>query len=604
MRRLLRTLGAGRHPDARASFFLSPLAELLPRDGEKRRKARQRSRKGRPQPESARETGRTHEVGEKVGEKKSLEEAEEQETAKKKKVENSSEDAVLKNIQDDGIRKVCSRLIKAKVVGMGMGKRRELRIVVRVASDGKEAEQRARGLSSSTAFSASEEERDRKSKIGKGEEPAALLPGCCPGWPDLPTQGLDPVDRKGRGMQKLETGQRGYANGRIMRRLLRTLGAGRHPDARASFFLSPLAELLPRDGEKRRKARQRSRKGRPQPESSRETGRVASDGKEAEQRARGLSSSTAFSASEEERDRKSKIGKKEKTESFSFFARPRNGHERPSLIYRPKLCLSRVLGKRGRGAGRLLPGCCPGWPDLPTQGLDPVDRKGRGMQKLETGQRGYANGRIMRRLLRTLGAGRHPDARASFFLSPLAELLPRDGEKRRKARQRSRKGRPQPESARETGRVASDGKEAEQRARGLSSSTAFSASEEERDRKSKIGKLCLSRVLGKRGRGAGRLLPGCCPGWPDLPTQGLDPVDRKGRGMQKLETGQRGYANGRIMRRLLRTLGAGRHPDARASFFLSPLAELLPRDGEKRRKARQRSRKGRPQPESARETGR
>ncbi|KAJ1149830.1 hypothetical protein NDU88_002634 [Pleurodeles waltl] len=58
MRRLLRTLGAGRHPDARASFFLLPLAELLPRDGEKRRKARQRSRKGRPQPESARETGR------------------------------------------------------------------------------------------------------------------------------------------------------------------------------------------------------------------------------------------------------------------------------------------------------------------------------------------------------------------------------------------------------------------------------------------------------------------------------------------------------------------------------------------------------------------
>ncbi|KAJ1149831.1 hypothetical protein NDU88_002635 [Pleurodeles waltl] len=186
---------------------------------------------------------------------------------------------------------------------------------------------------------------------------------------------------------------------------------------------------------------------------------VASDGKEAKQRARGLSSSTAFSASEEERDRKSKIGKfsvkkyKYGPESFSFFARPRqstNGHERPSLIYRPKLCLSRVLGKRG--AGRLLPGCCPGWPDLPTQGLDPVDRKGRGMQKLETGQRGYANGRIMRRLLRTLGAGRHPDARASFFLSPLAELLPRDGEKRRKARQRSRKGRPQPESARETGR--------------------------------------------------------------------------------------------------------------------------------------------------------
>ncbi|KAJ1149776.1 hypothetical protein NDU88_002581 [Pleurodeles waltl] len=59
----------------------------------------------------------------------------------------------------------------------------------------------------------------------------------------------------------------------------------------------------------------------------------------------------------------------------------------------------------------------------------------------------------MRRLLRTLGAGRHPDARASFFLSPLAELLPRDGEKRRKVHQRSRKGRLQPESARETGRV-------------------------------------------------------------------------------------------------------------------------------------------------------
>ncbi|KAJ1149829.1 hypothetical protein NDU88_002633 [Pleurodeles waltl] len=265
-----------------------------------------------------------------------------------------------------------------------------------------------------------------------------------------------------------------------MRRLLRTLGAGRHPDARASFFLSPLAELLPRDGEKRRKARQRSRKGRPQPESARETGRVASDGKEAKQRARGLSSSTTFSASEEERDRKSKIGKVRESERekdgggsclwqkrrsghcpcplwaegkdrvLFFLCLPPPVHERLSLIYRPKLCLSRVLGKRG--AGRLLSGCCPGWPDLPTQGLDPVDRKGRGMQKLETGQRGYANGRIMRRLLRTLGAGRHPDARASFFLSPLAELLPRDGEKRRKARQRSRKGRPQPESAKEAGR--------------------------------------------------------------------------------------------------------------------------------------------------------
>ncbi|KAJ1149823.1 hypothetical protein NDU88_002627 [Pleurodeles waltl] len=184
---------------------------------------------------------------------------------------------------------------------------------------------------------------------------------------------------------------------------------------------------------------------------SRTPRRVASDGKEAKQRARGLSSSTAFSASEEERDRKSKIGKKEKRVLF-LLCPPPPVHERQSLISRPKLCLSRVLGKQGRGAGRLLPGCCPGWPDLPTQGLDPVDRKGRGMQKLETGQRGYANGRIMRRLLRTLGAGRHPDARASFFLSPLAELLPRDGEKRRKARQRSRKGRPQPESARETGR--------------------------------------------------------------------------------------------------------------------------------------------------------
>ncbi|KAJ1149833.1 hypothetical protein NDU88_002637 [Pleurodeles waltl] len=408
-----------------------------------------------------------------------------------------------------------------------------------------------------------------------------------------------------------------------MRRLLRTLGAGRHPDARASFFLSPLAELLPRDGEKRRKARQRSRKGRPQPESARETGR--SDlcstreeglGQPYNNSGRNMDVGGGQLPLAEEKKwtlSRSSPGRRKRQSPF-LLCPPPSVHERPSLIYRPKLCLSRVLGKRGRGAGRLLPGCCPGWPDLPTQGLDPVDRKGRGMQKLETGQRGYANGRIIRRLLRTLGAGRHPDARASFFLSPLAELLPRDGEKRRKARQRSRKGRPQPESARETGRVASDGKEAKQRARGLSSSTAFSASEEERDRKSKIGKerpsliyrpkLCLSRVLGKRGRGAGRLLPGCCPGWPDLPTQGLDPVDRKGRGMQKLETGQRGYANGRIMRRLLRTLGAGRHPDARASFFLSPLAELLPRDGEKRRKARQRSRKGRPQAESARETGR
>ncbi|KAJ1149790.1 hypothetical protein NDU88_002595 [Pleurodeles waltl] len=39
-------------------LFPLALAELLPRDEEKRRKARERSRKGQPQPESARETGR------------------------------------------------------------------------------------------------------------------------------------------------------------------------------------------------------------------------------------------------------------------------------------------------------------------------------------------------------------------------------------------------------------------------------------------------------------------------------------------------------------------------------------------------------------------
>ncbi|KAJ1151280.1 hypothetical protein NDU88_004063 [Pleurodeles waltl] len=210
-----------------------------------------------------------------------------------------------------------------------------------------------------------------------------------------------------------------------MRRLLRILGAGSPPPPTPGplFSFWSLAELLPRDVEKRRKARERPRKGRRQPESARETG-----------------------------------GEKEEAESFAFFACPRtatNGHERPSLIYRPKLQGNRVLGKRGRGgAGHLLPGCCPGWPGLPTKGLEAVDRKGRGMQKLETGQRGYANGRIMRRLLRILGSRKSPapDARASFFLLSLAELLPRDVEKRRKARERPRKGRRQPESARETGR--------------------------------------------------------------------------------------------------------------------------------------------------------
>ncbi|KAJ1151203.1 hypothetical protein NDU88_004061 [Pleurodeles waltl] len=45
-------------PRRQGLFFLLSLAELLPRDGEKRRKARERPRKGRRQPESARETGR------------------------------------------------------------------------------------------------------------------------------------------------------------------------------------------------------------------------------------------------------------------------------------------------------------------------------------------------------------------------------------------------------------------------------------------------------------------------------------------------------------------------------------------------------------------
>ncbi|KAJ1151281.1 hypothetical protein NDU88_004064 [Pleurodeles waltl] len=113
----------------------------------------------------------------------------------------------------------------------------------------------------------------------------------------------------------------------------------------------------------------------------------------------------------------------------------------------------------------------------------------------------------MRRLLRIWEPEvPRPRRQGLFFLLSLAELLPRDVEKRRKARERPRKGRRQPESARETGR------------------------------------------------------PTALPEVPRPRRQGL--------------------------------------------FFLLSLAELLPRDVEKRRKARERPRKGRRQPESARETGR
>ncbi|KAJ1149807.1 hypothetical protein NDU88_002612 [Pleurodeles waltl] len=60
----------------------------------------------------------------KLERRKSLEEAEEQETAKKKKVKNSSEEAVLKNIQDDGNSQGMQQTDKSQSAGYGNGRKK------------------------------------------------------------------------------------------------------------------------------------------------------------------------------------------------------------------------------------------------------------------------------------------------------------------------------------------------------------------------------------------------------------------------------------------------------------------------------------------------
>ncbi|KAJ1149810.1 hypothetical protein NDU88_002614 [Pleurodeles waltl] len=151
----------------------------------------------------------------------------------------------------------------------------------------------------------------------------------------------------------------------------------------------------------------------------------ASDGKEAKQRARALSSSTAFSASEEERDRKSKIGKVRERKSWGgscLWQNRRSGHcllllpaedmdrvlfllspatnsyERLSLIYRPKQSPGQARARCRPLAARLLSRVARS----SDPGAGPSGQEGEGHAKTRNWQRGYANGRIMRRLLRTL----------------------------------------------------------------------------------------------------------------------------------------------------------------------------------------------------------